>query len=360
MNRNSVMIYLFSVVLFASCKHENNTQEKETTFIATAALVKDTTIQKEYVCQIKSSQHIELRALEKGYLEKIFIDEGQFVKKGQLLFRIMPLVYQAELQKAKAELDYVQIEYENTKSLAEKNIVSKNELALAKAKLEKAKAELKLADVHYQFTEIKAPFDGITDKFHVRLGSLLDESDLITSLSDNRVMWAYFNVPEAEYLNFAMHAEKTVNQPVKLMLANNQLYNKIGKVETIEADFNNETGNIAFRASFDNPTKLLRHSETGNILLPMPMPKAMMIPQKATFEILDKKYVYVIGNDNVVHQKEIKVIADLEDVFIIDKTFNANDKILLEGLKKVHEGEKIQYEFKKPEEVLKSLKVYVE
>lgn len=360
MNKNFIYLYVFAIVLLASCQHENGSHEKESHFIVTQAMLKDTTISKEYVCQIKSSQHIELRALEKGYLEKIFVDEGQAVKKGELMFRIMPLIYQAELQKAKAELDYAQIEYENTKSLANKNIVSKNELALSKAKLDKALAEVKLAEVHYQFTEIRAPFDGITDKFHVRLGSLLGEGELLTTLSDNRKMWVYFNVPEAEYLNYVTHSNKTINQKVRLMLANNQLFEQEGKVETIEADFNNETGNIAFRASFENPTKILRHSETGNILLPLPMPHSTIIPQKASFEILDKKYVYVVDKDNIVHPKEIKVIAELEDLFIVGNSISPNDKILLEGIKKVHDGDKIQYEFKKPQEVMQNLKVYVE
>src|SRR5690606_1771530 len=127
-----------------------------------------------------------------------------------------------------------------------------NELALAKAKLDKAKAELALAMGHLGFTEIRAPFDGIIDRFRVRLGSLVDEGELLTSLSDNSKMWVYFNVPEAEYLDYITREKSDSVLKVQLQMANHQLFDQAGIVETIEADFNNETGNIAFRATFKN------------------------------------------------------------------------------------------------------------
>ena len=137
-----------------------------------------------------------MKALEKGYLQNVYVDEGKMVRKGQLLFQIMPLIYQAEMKKAQAEVEFVEIEYINTKKLADSNIVSSSELALAKAHLDKAKAELSLAQVHLGFTQINAPFDGIVGRFHVRLGSLIEEGELLTTLSDNSKMWVYFNVPE--------------------------------------------------------------------------------------------------------------------------------------------------------------------
>jgi membrane fusion protein (multidrug efflux system) len=175
-------------------------------------------------------------------------------------------------------------------------VVSPNELAMAKAKYDKAKAELALAQTHLRFTQINAPFDGIMDHFQVRLGSLVDEGDLLTTLSDNTKMWVYFNVPEAEYLDYKMKAKKDSIMKVELLMANHQMFEYPGIVETIEADFNNETGNIAFRATFPNPKGLLRHGETGNIQVKETIKDAILIPQKATFEVLEKKYVYVIGS----------------------------------------------------------------
>ena len=185
------------VLFFASCTTKKEEKKEEAHFLVTNPIKKDTAIIKDYVSQIHSIQHIELRAQERGYLQKIYIDEGQSVKKGQLLFQIMPTLYEAEMQKAQAEADFAEIEYKNTKRLADSKVVAPNELAMAKAKVDKAKAELALTKVHLQFTEIRAPFDGIIDRFHVRLGSLVDEGDLLTNLSDNSKMWVYYNVPES-------------------------------------------------------------------------------------------------------------------------------------------------------------------
>lgn len=350
-----ILAVVIIAATMAGCHDSEHEKHENTKFIATTPVFKDTLIYKKYVCQIRSIQHIELRALEKGYLQNIYVDEGQHVKKGQLMFQITPLIYQAETEKARAEVNFAEIEYQNTKSLAEKNIVSPNELALAKAKLDKAKAELSLASAHMSFTEVHAPFDGIMDRFQVRLGSLLDEGDLLTTLSDNSSVWVYFNVPEAEYLDFATNHHSDSLKSVKLQMANNELFSEIGKVETIEADFNNETGNIAFRAIFPNPGGLLRHGETGNILMPADLKNALIIPQKATFEILDKKFVYVIGADNTVQSREIKVSMEMPHLYVVSEGLTTNDKILVEGLRKVKNNDVIDYELKPQESILSDL-----
>ncbi len=360
MNKILMLVSACVFLCCAGCESNHEEKEEETRFLVTSPLKKDTVIMREYVCQIRSIQHIELRALERGYLQEIFVDEGQSVKKGQMMFRIMPLVYQAEMQKAQAEADFAEIEYLNTKRLADSNVVSKNELALGKAKLNKAKAELSLAQTHLQFTEIKAPFDGIMDHFQVRLGSLVDEGDLLTTLSDNSEMWVYFNVPEAEYLNYKANSKTENLENVSLMMANNELFAHTGTVKTIEADFNNETGNIAFRATFPNPEGLLRHGETGNIQMTLPLRRALIIPQKATFEVLEKRYVFVVGKDNVVKQREITVASELPDIYIIKDGLNENERIVLEGIRKVKDGDKITYEYEDPKAVLPKLKIYVE
>jgi membrane fusion protein (multidrug efflux system) len=355
-----ITIGLVAMMMQVGCKQHHEEEKEHVRFLATSPLKHDTLLTRNYVCQIRSVQHIELRALEKGYLENIFVDEGQFVKKGQLMFKIMPLIYSAELQKAQAEANFAEIEYQNTLSLSEKNVVSKNELALAKAKFDKAKAELALAQTHLQFTEIKAPFDGIMDRFQVRLGSLVDEGDLLTTLSDNSKMWVYFNVPEAEYLNYKTHSRNDSLTKVKLLMANNQVFNHTGVVETIEADFNNETGNIDFRATFPNPERLLRHGETGNIQMSVPLKQAIIIPQKATFEVLEKKYVFVIDKNNQVHQREIAIAAEMPDLYVVASGLNENERILLEGIRKVSDNDKIEYEYADPVKVISNLRVYVE
>jgi membrane fusion protein (multidrug efflux system) len=356
MKRISIVTCLSIVLINLGCKQEHHSEHEATKYVVTTPLQKDTMIYQNYVCQIHSTQHIELRALERGYLQNIYVDEGQFVKKGQLMFQILPSLYKAEMQSAKAEKDYTEIEYLTTKSLHDSNIVSSSELALSKAKLDKAKAILELAKTHLGFTEIRAPFDGIMGRFYVRLGSMIEEGELMTTLSDNDQVWVYFNVTEAEYLSYKLSRLNNVHLPkVKLQMANNELFNQEGEVETIEADFNNETGNIAFRATFDNPQGILRHGETGNILMPLSFKNAVIIPQKATFEILDKKYVYVVDQNNTVHAREIEVGAELPHLYVVKKGVSKNDKILLEGLRKVKNNQKIQYTTKSIDKELSEL-----
>lgn len=351
----------FCVLLsHTSCQSKKEVKEAATKFLVTAPVKMDTSITKDYVCQIHSIRHIEIRSQERGYLQNIFVDEGESVKEGRQMFQIMPKLYDAELKRAQAEASLAEIEYQNTKSLADSNVVSANELAMAKAKVEKAEAELNLAQVHLGFTAVRAPFDGIIDRFHVRLGSLVEEGDLLTSLSDNSEMWVYFNVPEAEYLDYKTKIKKDSLVKVNLLMANNKLFEYPGVVETIEADFNNETGNIAFRATFPNPKGLLRHGETGNIRMVVPLKNVLIIPQKATFEILEKKYVFVLDKNNVVRSREIAISAEMEDLYAVSAGLKANEKILLEGLRKVRDNDKIAYEFQEPRTVVANLKLTAE
>jgi len=356
----TTVITAVTILLFSSCETKKEKHEESSTFLVTHPIKKDTSTTKDYVSQIHSIRHIELRALEKGYLKNIYVDEGQFVKKGQKMFQIMPNIYEAELNKAKAESHVAEIELQNTQLLADGNVVSPNELAMAKAKLDKANAEVALAQTHLGFTNVKAPFDGIMDHLEAREGSLLDEGELLTTLSDNSKMWVYFNVPEAEYLDYITSKDKDNKQEVTLLMANNKPFNQTGIVETIEGEFNNQTGNIAFRATFPNPDGILRHGETGSILMTVPHKDAIIIPQKATFEILDKTFVFVIDKNNTVIQKQISIAAELPHLFIVDKGLSENDTILLEGIRMVKNKEKIKTEMVNPTEVLSHLELYAE
>jgi len=360
MKRIFMFMGVCTVLFVISCTSHHEKEEAESKFLVTSPLKQDTSIVQEYVCQIHSINHIELRSQERGFLEKIFVDEGDFVKKGQLLFRIMPKLYEAEMHKAKAEADLAAIEFQNTKSLSDSNIVSKNELAMAKARYDRAKAELELSQVHLGFTEIRAPFDGYIDRFQVRLGSLLDEGDVLTNLSDNSSMWVYFNVPESEYLDLMEHVTDITKMDVSLKMANNKLFQHPGVVETIEADFNNETGNIPFRATFPNPNGLLRHGETGNIRVTRQLKDALIIPQKATFEVLEKKFVFVVDDENTLRSREITIGEELPHLFVITGGLNEGDKILLEGLRKVKNNEEIDFELVSPKKVINQLELYSE
>jgi len=327
--------------------------------LVTSPVSKDIVTTQQYVCQIHSWRHIEVCALEGGYLEKISIKEGQSVKEGDLLFKILPTLYEARLDSDIAEAQLAQIELQNTEKLFQQNIVASPEVALAKAKLAKAQAKVSLARAELNFATIKAPFDGIVDKQRQQQGSLISEGDILTTLSDNSMMWVYFNVPEARYLAYEADPNKD-KVKVELFLADGNKFPQIGNIGAIEADFNNETGNIAFRGDFPNLKHLLRHGQTGTVLLSRVAKGAIVIPQRATFEILAKKYAFVVGEDHVAHQREIVIQSEQDDIFLIKEGLDAHDKIVLEGIRQVRDGEEIHFEFRDPEEVLSHLKYHAE
>lgn len=349
-----------AVISSTACKSKTEVKEEVIKYIVTSPLVVDTSYDKEFVSQIRSVRNIEIRALEKGYLQKIYVDEGAHVSAGQLLFRIMPTMYEAEVLKATAETKQASIELQNTKLLADKNVVSKNELAMAQAKLDAANAELKLAKIHLSFTEIRAPFAGTIDRLPLKLGSLIDEGQLLTSLSDNSQMFVYFNVSEPEYLDYQTNQKNRGSTKVKLLLANNQLLQYQGQVETIESEFNSETGNIAFRSRFPNPDRLLKNGETGKVLMTVPLHNALVIPQKATYEIQDKKYVYVVDKNGLVSSRNITVTGQMPDLYIVSTGLNEKDRILLEGVQNVKEDNKITAAYLAPRNAVDQLRLKAE
>jgi membrane fusion protein (multidrug efflux system) len=351
---------MFALLCITSCTAKKEEKEEATNFTVTSPMRIDTSFTKEYVSQIKSVRNIEIRAQEKGYLQNIYVDEGQSVKAGQVLFRIMPKIYEAELLKAQAEAKAAMIELQNAKTLADKNVVSRNEQLMAQAKLEQAKAEVSLAKLHLSFTEIRAPFDGTIDRIPLKLGSLVDEGELMTSLSDNTQMFAYFNVSEPEYLEYQTNIKDRAGKKVSLVLANNQLFKDRGNVEIIESEFNNETGNIAFRARFPNPDKLLKNGETGEVQMVVPLHQALVIPQKATYEIQDKIYVFVVGKNNKLQSRNITIASEMPDLYVIGSGIDEHDKILLEGVQKVKDDETIKFEYKAPKEVISNLRLKAE
>jgi membrane fusion protein, multidrug efflux system len=359
-----IILALISLSLPACDMHAEGKEQphqEHHKMVVTSPQAKYVTITRQYVCQIHSQRHIKVRALQNGYLEEIPIKEGQAVKQGEVMFKIVPTLYEARLDAELAEAQLAQLEFNNTKKLFEDKVVSQNEVLLLQAKLAKAQAKAKLSQAELNFATVRAPFDGIVDRLHEQQGSLIKEGDILTTLSDNSLMWVYFNVPEARYLEYMAHLGQDKEDPrIELVLANGSTFQHGGKIGAIEAKFNNETGNIPFRADFPNPDGLLRHGQTGNVLIHRTLNNALVIPQRATFENLDKRYVYVVGKDDVVHQREIVIQNELDDIFVIKTGLSVNDKIVLEGVRQVHDGEKAEFEFRSPEEALANQKNHAE
>jgi membrane fusion protein, multidrug efflux system len=345
-------------------KPESEHHSEHHKIIVTSPTIEDVTITQPFVCQIRAQRHIDVRALEGGYLQKILVKEGQMVKEGMVMFQILPILYQRKFEAEQAEAQVAVLKWQYADSLAKKNVVSPKEVALAYAEMLRAQAKRDLALAEVQFTDVKAPFDGIVDRLQQREGSLIKEGkegDILTTLSDNSVMWVYFNVPEKYYLEYMANREQRDREDrIELMLANGDTFPETGKIGAIEADFNNENGNIKFRADYPNPHRLLRHGQTGTIKIRRPFRNALVIPQRATFEVLDKRYVKVINENGEAHQKLITIKHELDDIFLVNSGLDVKDKIIFEGAREIEEGEKVEYEFLNPEELLKSQKNHAE
>ena len=344
-------------VNLTGCQSKKEEKVEMSEYLVTSPIVKDTLFIKEYVAQIQSLENVEIRSQEKGYLEALHCDEGRQVKSGQLLFSIMPKLYQAEYLKAKAEARLVGLELQNVKKLADKNIVSQTELAMAQAKLDGANADLAMAATHLSFTKITAPFNGTIDRIMFKKGSLIEDGTVLTKISNNKNVYAYFNMTEVEYLDYKSRSPNDIKNTVALILSNGVEHKYKGVIETIESEFDNETGNIAIRAKFPNPELLLKHGETGKIKMTVPIHDALIIPQKATYELLDKIYVYVVDAKNVVKARNIKIKQKLSNLYIIDSGLNKNDKILLEGLQTIKEDDMIKVKYITPQKVINNLQL---
>jgi membrane fusion protein (multidrug efflux system) len=315
---------------------------------------KDTVLNKSYVANINAYQHVELRAKASGFLEKIMVDEGQFVKKGQLMFRLNDAECKVQLSEAKAalsnamaEMKSAEVELGRVQSLVNKKIVSGSELELANAKLAAARAKIdealareQKAQINLSYTSIRAPFDGVIDRIPHRLGSLITEGTLLTSVSDIHAMHVYFKVSEKEYLSYVKN-KKSNNQrqePATLVLADGSVYKHLGKIETMEGEFDKETGSIAFRAVFPNSDRLLKHGASGNIMLTSAISKALLIPQKSVFEIQDRNYVFVLNKDNTVRMKNFEPDTRIDDFVLVKSGLSDGDKIIYEGVQNIKEG----------------------
>jgi membrane fusion protein, multidrug efflux system len=357
----TIVLALAALSLPGCNMHKEEHEVEAHKILATTPESKEVTLTQEYVCQIHSQRHIEVCALEKGYLEEITIKEGQHVKKDELLFKVRPMIYQAKADAENAEAKLAQLELKFTEKLYQKNVGSENEVLLTQAKLAKAKANAELAMAELNFATVQAPFDGIVDCQRHQHGSLVQEGEVLTTLSDNSVMWVYFNVPEARYLEYqnAVHQHKE-NPQIELKLADGSTFEQIGVIGAIEADFNNENGNIKFRADFPNPDRLLRHGQTGTVRISRVQSDAIVIPQRATFEVLQKRYVYVIDKDNIAHQREINVQNELEDIFVLKSGVGVDDRIVLEGIRQIHDGDTVEYEDRPAEQVAAHLKNHAE
>ncbi len=331
------------------------------TLPVTTVEARDTVIYRSYVADVQAVRNVELRARVPGFLEKIYVDEGQPVQHRQRLFKISEEEYAAELAKAKANLQSAiaqakasQLEVDRLRVLVDKNILAESELEVALAKLDAVKSrieEARSAEVNatmrLSYTSIRAPFDGIIDRIPLKTGSLIDHGTLLTTVSDVSSVYVYFNVSEGEYLEYVKSKGGDTTQSqraVRLILADGSPYPHEGTIETMEGEFKASTGSIAFRARFPNPEKLLKHRATGRISLSNVLRGALMVPQKAVFEIQDKNYVFVVDEQNQVHQRNFVPKLRFSYYYVVASGLEAGDRIVYEGIQNLRDGMQINPE----------------
>ncbi|MBV8250981.1 MAG: efflux RND transporter periplasmic adaptor subunit [Chitinophaga sp.] len=351
-------IYTSLIVLFmAGCATKAEKKEDLKSLPVARIIAKDTILHRAYVADIQAVQNVEIRARVNGFLDKIYVDEGQEVKKGQLLFGINDAEYRAELSKAKAVLSSLTaesksaaLELERVKLLTEKKVIAASELevataklAAAKAKIDEAQSAVTNAEMRLSYTSIRAPFDGIIDRIPLKNGSLISEGTLLTTVSDNREIYAYFNVSETEYLHYqkAQHKGNTNSDQVQLVLADGTDYQLPGKIETMESEFEENTGSIAFRARFPNPSKLLKHGASGKVKLSNDIDSAVIIPQKAVFEMQDKNYVFVVDQKGVVKMRNFVPETRFAHYYIVQSGLRPGEDIVCEGVRNIRDGMQI-------------------
>lgn len=360
----TLFIFIISSALY-SCQESNSQKSEEIAHLVlpvTTLNTHKTELHRFYVGTIDAVQNVEIRARVQGYLEKIYVDEGKEVVKGQVLFKISDQEYEAErarcmaaLKTAIAESKRAELELDRVKVLVEKNVVSQTELDVAKANfeavnagIERANSALNLGDARLSYTLIKAPFSGVINRIPFKVGSLINEGTLLTSVSDLQSVYVYFNVSEMDYLEYIKTSEENpgnVNKAVKLLLADGSYYHETGTIETMDGEFEQTTGSIAFRAKFKNRNNILKHGSSGTIKLTNNLSNALIVPQKSTFEIQDKSYVYVLGENNKVYARSFVPKKRYSDYYIVQSGLNKGEKVVYEGIQKLKEGMQIVPQF---------------
>ncbi len=316
-----------------------------------------------YPATIRGTQDIEIRPQVSGFIVKLCVDEGATVRKDQSLFEIDPTQYKAAYNQAKAAVEMAQanvstleLTEKNKKELYDKAIISSfeyqtavNQLASARATLAQSKASMVSAKQNLDFCTVKSPSNGVVGTFPYRIGSLVSPSisSPMTTVSEIGEVYVYFSMTEKELLQLTKAGgtlkEQLDKMPaVQLQLADGTMLEEKGKIDAVSGVIDQSTGSVSMRAVFPNDKKILRSGGTGNVIFPYTMDGIIMIPQSATVEIQDKKFVYVLQSDNTIKNTEIQ-ISPLSDgqTYLVTKGLKGGDKIVIEGVQSLHDGQEI-------------------
>lgn len=388
-SRNHAVIFtviLASLFLFACGNQNKNNDETKAGDAPSPAYPvfkvasQTATLKTDYPATLQGEQNIEIRPKIDGYVDKIYVDEGAAVKRGQLLFRISAPQYQqdvntanAAINSAEADVSTAELQVKKTKPLVDKGIISKYELESAeytlqtrKAALAQAKASLFNAKTNLGYTTVTSPVNGVIGTIPYRLGSLVSGTTTmpLTTVSNIGKVYAYFSLNEKELLDFSREykgttwEEKLKQLPsVNLLLADGSEYPEKGKVETIAGLINTQTGSASFRATFPNPVGLLRSGASATVEIPVTINDAIVIPQRSTYELQGKKFVYLVNSSNKVISTEIEVMSVAAgQYFVVTKGLKAGDTIIYESTSSLQDSSAIKPDVQPQNKVYEGLK----
>ena len=360
--KSRIVLFAFCVALLSSCGNKGNDTGKVPEFAVQEVQKSTVSLMSSHpAATIEGKQDVEIRPQVSGFITKLCVDEGATVRKGQVLFIIDPVQYaaavrtaEAAIKTAEAAVNTQQITVDNKRELNKKQIISdydlsmaENSLAQAQAQLAQAQAQLTTAKQNLSFTQVKSPTDGIISKIPYRLGALVSPSMAtpMTTVSELGEVNVYFNMTEKELLAMAKSGnikEELNKMPaVKLQLIDGTMYDAEGKIEIVTGVI--ENGSVLMRAKFPNDNHILHSGGSANIQIPYIMENAINIPQSATIEIQDKKFVYILQPDNTVKYTEITIFnLDNGKDYLVTSGLNSGDKIVIEGVQNLKDGQKVQ------------------
>lgn len=327
----------------------------------------NTTTDNEYPASIQGTVDVEIRPQVSGNLDRVLVDEGAYVSKGQSLFKINERPFREQLNNALASLHAAeaalinsQLEVDKLTPLVQNKVVSDYQLKTAKASqkiaaanIEQARAMVASAKINLGYTNVTAPVSGYIGRLPKKQGSLVSASDVepLTTLSDVHEVFAYFSLGETDFINFkSQYAGNSIGDkikklpPVSLILADNNAYPQTGKIDMVDGQFDKTTGAITLRATFPNANGTLRSGNTGKIRLGLQHDDAILVPQSATIEMQDKVFVFTVSKDNKVTKMPITVIGKSGTNYLIKDGVKSGDQIVLSGIDKLQEGQVIQPE----------------
>lgn len=335
-------------VTFISCGDSKSEQPQQAQqappFPVTVLQNKTVTAYQNYPTNIKGIVSSQVRAKVSGYVQKVLIDEGEPVKKGQVLFRLETQSLSQDAGAAKARVNVAKVEVNKLIPLVEQGIISPVQLQTAKANLAQAEANYSSINASIGYATIKSPVDGYVGSINFREGALISPSDPtpLTTVSDISKVYAFFSLNETQYLDFLQNAEgKTLEEKlshypdVNLILANGNLYSIKGKIQTSSAQINQNTGTVSLRAIFDNPNQLITNGSSGKIQIPIVYEDAIVVPQQSTYEQQGNIMLYKLEEGNKTVNTLVKVKAAVDGLYVLESGIKANDKIVTSGVGKV-------------------------